>query len=65
MLQEFRQKCFFPEIAKHGKKWVEGCEICAKDKRVPNILITPELLNVPGPEDDTQIDLLSNLPTSG
>ena len=34
-------------LAKHVKKWVEGCEICAKDKRVPNKSITPELLNLP------------------
>ena len=69
MLQEIRQKYYYPGIAKHVKKWVEGCEICAKDKRVPNTVITPELLNLPewdlGPEDAMQIDLLPNLPTSG
>ena len=69
MLQEIRQKYYYPGIAKHVKKWVEGCETCAKDKRVPNTVITPELLNLPewdlGPEDAMQIDLLSNLPTSG
>ena len=46
-LQEIRQKYYYPVIAKHVKKWVEGCEICAKDKRVPNKVITPELLNLP------------------
>ena len=50
-------------------KWVEGCEQYARDKRVPNATITPELLNVPEwdlvPEDDMQIDLLPNLPPSG
>ena len=30
MLQEIRQKYYYPGIAKHVKKWVEGCEICAK-----------------------------------
>ena len=69
MLQEIRQKYYYPGIAKHVKKWVEGCETCAKDKRVPNTVITPELLNLPewdlGPEDAMQIDLLPNLPTSG
>ena len=69
MLQEIRQKDYYPGIAKHVKKWVEGCETCAKDKRVPNTVITPELLNLPewdlGPEDAMQIDLLPNLPTSG
>ena len=52
-----------------SKKWVDGCEKCARDKRVPNTLITPELLNLPewdlGPEDAMQIDLLPNLPTIG
>ena len=69
MLQEIRQKYYYPGIAKQVKKWVEGCEICAKDKRVPNTVITPELLNLPewdfGPEDAMQIDLLPNLQTSG
>ena len=69
MLQEIRQKYYYPGIAKCVKKWVEGCETCARDKRVPNNTITPELLNLPewdlGPEDAMQIDLLPNLPTSG
>ena len=47
---------------------VEGCQECARDKRVPNATITPELLNLPewdlGPEDAMQIDLLPNLPPS-
>ena len=62
MLQEIRQKYYYPGIAKHVKKWVEGCETCAGDKRVRNITITPEILTLPewdlGPEDATQIDLL-------
>ena len=65
MLQEFRQKYYYPGIAKQVKKWVEGCETCARDKRVTNNTITPELLNLPewdiGPEDAMQIDLLPNL----
>ena len=56
-------------MAKHVKKWVEGCEECARDKRVPNATITPELLNLPewdlGPDYAMQIDLLPNLPPSG
>ena len=68
-LQEFRQRYYHPSMAKHVKKWVEGCEECAKDKRVPNATITPELLNLPewdlGPEDAMQFDLLPNLPPSG
>ena len=66
----------YPKCCKHFAKnitiqenWVEGCETCAKDKRVPNIAMKPELLNLPewdvGPEDAIQIDLLPNLHTSG
>ena len=69
MLQEIRQKYFYPGIAKHVKKLVEGCETCARDKRVPNNTITPELLSLLewdlGPEDAMQIDLLPNLPARG
>ena len=69
MLQEIRQRYYYPSMAKHVKKWVEGCEECATDKRVPNATITPELLNLPewdlGPEDAMQIDKLPNLPPSG
>ena len=69
MLQEIRQGYYYPSMAKHVKKWVEGCEQCARDKRVPNATITPELLNLPewdlGPEDAMQIDLLPHLPPSG
>ena len=69
MLQEIRQTYYYPSMAKYVKKWVEGCDQCARDKRVPNATITPELLNLPewdlGPEDAMQIDLLPNLPPSG
>ena len=55
MLQQIRQKYYYPGIAKHVKKLKEGCETCARDKRVPNITIPPQLLNLPewdlGPED--------------
>ena len=69
MLQKSRQRYYYPSMTKYNKKWVEGCEQCARDKRVRNVTITPELLNVPewdlGPEDAMQIDLLPNLPPSG
>ena len=69
MLHEIRRKYYFPGIAKIVKKWVQGCEICIKDKRINNASITPELLNLPewdlGPEDALQIDILPNLPPSG
>ena len=42
------------------KRWVELCENCAKDKRVPKNAITPEMLNLPdwdlGQEGARQID---------
>ena len=69
MLQKIHQKYYYPGIAKHVNEWVEGCETCARDKRVPNTTITPELLNLRewdlGPEDAMQIDVLPNLPASG
>ena len=69
ILQEIRKRYYHPSMAKHVKKLVEGCEQCARDKRVPNATITPELLNLPewdlGPQDAMQIDLLPNLPPSG
>ena len=69
MLEKIRQKYYYPGIAKIVKKWVQGCETCIKDKRIPNSSITPESLNLPewdlGPEDAMQIDLLPNLLPSG
>ena len=69
MLQEIRRRYYYPNMAKYVNKWVEGCEQFAKDKRIPNATITPELLNLPewdlGLKDAMQIDLLLNLPPSG
>ena len=69
MFIEVRQKYYYPGIAKIVTKWVQGCETCIKDKRIPKSSITPELLSLPewdlGPEDAMQIDLLPNLPPSG
>ena len=68
MLQEIRQKFYYPSMANDVKKCLEGCEQGARDKRVPIATITPELLNLPelrlGPEDAMQIDLLPKLPPS-
>ena len=36
MLREIRHKYYYPGMAKHLKRWVEGCETYSKDKRVPN-----------------------------
>ena len=69
MLHEIRQKYYYPGIAKIVKRWVQGCEICIKDKMIKNASITPELLNLTewdlGPEDALQIDFPPKLPPSG
>ena len=69
ILPEIRQRYYYPSMAKHVKKRVEGREQCARNKRVPNATITPELRNLPdwdfGPEDAMQIELLPKLPPSG
>ena len=64
-----RQRYYYPSVAKNVKKWVEGCEQCARVKRVPNATITLELLNLSkwhlGAEDAMQTNLLPILPPSG
>ena len=69
MMQEVRQKYYFPSIAPYVRNWVRDCEICIHDKRINNTRITPELIHIPewdlGPEDLMQIDLLPELPPSG
>ena len=68
VLQEIRQKYYYPSILKFVKKRLERCHQCAKDKKAPNAAITPEILDLPerdlGPEDAMQIDLFPNLPPS-
>ena len=69
MMQEIRQKYYFPSIATYVRNWVRDSEICIRDKRKNNTRITPELIHIPewdlGPEDLRQIDLLPELPPSG
>ena len=69
MMQEIRQKYYFPSIATYVRNWVRDCEICIQDKRSNNTRITPELIHIPewdlGPEDLMQINLLPELPPSG
>ena len=36
MMQEIRQKYYFPSIATYVKNWVRDCEICIQDKRINN-----------------------------
>ena len=69
MMQEIRQKYYFPSIAPYVRSWVRDCEICIHDKRINNTRNTPELFHIPewdlGREDLMQIDLLPELPPSG
>ena len=69
MMQEVRQKYYFPSSATYVRNWVRDCEICIQDKRIINTRITPELIHIPkwdlGPEDLMQIDLLLELPPNG
>ena len=41
MLIETRQKYYYHGIAKLVRKWVQGCETCIRDKRIPNSSIMP------------------------
>ena len=68
----FRKCCrkfYLEKCCKILLPWVEGCENCAKAKRVPNNALAPEMPNLPecdlGPEDAMQTYLFPNLPTSG
>ena len=69
MMQEIREKKYFPSIATYVRNWVRDCEICIQDKGINNTGITPELIHIPewelGPEDVMQNDLLPELPPSG
>ena len=69
MIQEARQKYYYPCMAKYIKKWVSNCQTCIQTKRINNDLLRTELLNCPewdlGPEDILQMDILPNLPPSG
>ena len=47
MMQEIRQKYYFPSIETSVRNWVRDCEICIQDKRINNARITPELIHIP------------------
>ena len=68
MIEEARQKYYYPCLAKHIKNWVQNCQMCIQNKRINNDLLKTELLNCPewdlGPEDFLQMDILPNLPAS-
>ena len=60
MMQEIRQKYYFPSIVTYVGNWVRDCAICIQGKHINNTRITPELFHIPewdlGPEDLMQIN---------
>ena len=69
MIHEFRQKKYFPCIAKYIEKRVSNCQTWIQTKSINNDLFRTELLNCPewdlGPEAILQMDILPNLPHGG
>ena len=69
MIQEARQKYYYPCMPKYIKKCVSNCQVCIQTKRINKDLLRTELLNCPewdlGPKDIQQMDILPNLPPSG
>ena len=69
MMQEIRQKYYFPSISNYVRNCVRDYELCLQDKCINNTRITSELIHVPewdlGPEDLMQINLLPELLLSG
>ena len=69
MMQEMRQKYYFPSIATYVRNWARKRDICIRDKRIKNTRPTPELIHNAewdlGPKDLMPIDLLTELPPSG
>ena len=69
MIQEARQKYYYPCIAKYIRTWVTKRQMCIQNKRINNDRLKTELLNCPewdlGPEDILQVDILPNLFPSG
>ena len=45
MIQEIRQKYYYPCIAKYIKKWASNCQTCIQNKKINNLLLRTELLN--------------------
>ena len=61
IMQEIRQKCYFPSVAAYVRDWVRDCEICIQDKHGNYMRTSPELFNNPewdlAPEGFMKIDL--------
>ena len=69
MIQEARQKYYYPCLAKHIRNWVLNCQKSIQNKRINIDLLKTKLLNCPewdlGPEHVLQMDFLPNRPPSG
>ena len=69
MIQEVKQKYYYPCIAKYIKNWVSNCQTCIQTIKTNKDLLRTELLYCPewdlGPEDNFQMDILPNFPPSG
>ena len=65
----YREKYFFPKMAKLIRKWVMTCEQGIKESRIDRRLTRPPLQipneHITAPEDRMQIDLVPELPPSG
>ena len=65
----YRQKYYYPNMAKLIRQWVMPCEQCIRESRVDDKLTCPAMQNpnehITAPEDTMQIDLVPELPPSG
>ena len=65
----YRQKFYYPNMAKLIRDWVMSSEQCIKESRIDRSLTRPPLQNpneyITAPEDAMQIDLVPGLPPSG
>ena len=46
MMQEIRQKYYFPSIATYVRNWMRDCKKCIQDKRINNTPTTPEIFHI-------------------
>ena len=65
----YKEKYYFPKMAKLIRKWVMSCEQCIKESGIDRNLTRPSLQNpnehLTAPKDAMQIDLVPELPPSG
>ena len=65
----YREKYYFPKMAKLIREWVISCEQCLREARLDRRLTRPPLQNpnehITSPVDAMQIDLVPELPPSG